>query len=97
MYNHIVTKRISARQSGMFTAVMFRHNRIAYYCFYITFRMKFFYTRRATHAVASRSRQSEMELVADYSRIGAYRTCTSGKDFPCEHCAQNSGDVSPIK
>ena len=78
----------------MFTSVMFRHNRIAYYCFYIKFRMQFFCTRRATLAVASRSRQSE---VADYSRIGAYRTCTSGKDFPCEHCAQNSGDVSPIK
>ena len=28
-----------------------------------------------------------------YSRIGAYRTCTYGKEFPCE---QNSGDVSPI-
>ena len=40
----------------MFTSVMFRHNRIAYYCFYITFRMTFFCTRRATLAVASRSR-----------------------------------------
>ena len=45
----------------MFISVMFRNNRIAYYCFYIKFRMKFFGTRRATLAVASRSRQSEME------------------------------------
>ena len=27
---------------------------------------------------------------------GAYRTCTPGKDFPCELCAQNSGNVSRI-
>ena len=34
--------------------------------------------------------------VANYSRIGAYRTCTSVKDFRHELCAQNSGDVSRI-
>ena len=48
-------------------------------------------------AVASLPRQSETEWrVSNYSRIGAYRTYTSGKDFPCELCAQNSGDVSWI-
>ena len=35
--------------------------------------------------------------VANYSRIGAYQTCTSGKDLPCDLCAQNSGDVSRIE
>ena len=29
--------------------------------------------------------------VAEYNRIGTYRTCTYGKEFPCE---QNSGDVT---
>ena len=49
-------------------------------------------------AVARRSRHSETEwTVTDYSRIGAYRTWTSGKDFPSELCAQNSGDASPVK
>ena len=49
-------------------------------------------------AVARRSRHSETEwIVTDYSRIGAYRTWTSGKDFPSELCAQNSGDASPVK
>ena len=48
-------------------------------------------------AVARRSRHSETEwTVTDYSRIGAYRTWTSGKDFPSELCAQNSGDASPV-
>ena len=32
-----------------------------------------------------------VRIIADYSRIGAYRTCTYGKEFPCE---QKSGDVS---
>ena len=41
--------------------------------------------------VVSRSRQSRK--VAAYSGIGAYQTCTYGKEFPCE---QNSGDVSRI-
>ena len=49
-------------------------------------------------AVARRSRHSETEwTVTDYSRIGAYRTWTSGKDFPSELCAQNGGDASPVK
>ena len=48
-------------------------------------------------AVARWSRHSETEwTVTDYSRIGAYRTWTSGKDFPSELCAQNSGDASPV-
>ena len=48
-------------------------------------------------AVASRPRQSETEgRVPNYSRIGAYRTWTSGNDYPCELCAQNSGDISLI-
>ena len=49
-------------------------------------------------AVASRPRPSETEWrVANYSRIGTkYRTCTSGNDFLCELCAQNSGDLSRI-
>ncbi len=48
-------------------------------------------------AVASRPRQSETEWrLANYGRIGAYRTRTSGKDFPRKMCAQNSGDASRI-
>ena len=49
-------------------------------------------------SVASQPRQSETEgRVTNYSRIGAYRTCTcGGNDFPCELCAQNSGDMSRI-
>ena len=48
-------------------------------------------------AVASRPRQSETEWrVTNYSLIGAYRTGTYGNDFPCELCAQNSGDISWI-
>ena len=42
-------------------------------------------------AVASRSR---VRKVAEYSRIGAYRTCTYGKEFLCE---QNSGEVSQTR
>ena len=40
--------------------------------------------------------QKRSERVANYSQIGAYRTCTSGKGFPCKLCAQNSGDMSRI-
>ena len=48
-------------------------------------------------AAVSRPRQSETEWrLANCSRIGAYRTCTSGNDFPCELCAQNCGNISRI-
>ena len=40
-------------------------------------------------------RKEKQPIIVELAR--AYRTCTSGKDFPCELCAQNSGDVSRIK
>ena len=50
----------------------------------------------STRRSFSRRRKSisTVRKAADYSRIGAYRTCAYGKEFPCE---QNSGDVSQIK
>ena len=55
----------------------------------------FINTRHVSFVVAGQSRQSEMELrVANYSGLGVYRRYTSGKDFPCILCVQNSGDVS---
>ena len=43
-------------------------------------------THTLTHAA-----KLVVRIIADYSRIGAYRTCTYGKEFPCE---QKRGDVS---
>ena len=88
--NWLIWDTLAERSCLMYICLMSQNSRQSSWVLVSLFIVQslFYITRRA---VASRSRQLETEWrVANYSRIGAYRTCTSGKDFPCEICAQNS-------